>query len=101
MKRIAYFLILLVITDLVDDAWAVASVLPGTSLAADDDYDDEYLPAQQQSGRDRSLSRQPVFLGWNPRTAELSSGRRGLPVGWDLTARFAPPPLYVLMSLQI
>jgi hypothetical protein len=102
MKRLAYFLMLLLVIDLVDDAWAVAPVAFDTPLAADNDYDDDYLAVQQQSGQELFPSHhEPAFLGRNPQTAELSFCRRGLPLGWDLTVPFAPPPLYVLMSLQI
>jgi hypothetical protein len=102
MKRVTYFLILLLITDQVDDAWAVAPVSTDTPLTADDDYDDDYLAAPQQSARELSPSHHgPAFLGRNRPTAELTSCRRGVPSAPDLTAPFAPPALYVLMSLQI
>jgi hypothetical protein len=102
MKRLACFLILLLITDQVDDAWAAAPDQPVAPLAADDDYDDDYLPAQRQSGLEQPpTGHERAFLGRNPQAPELSSRRRDWPLGWDLTAPFAPPPLYVLMSLQI
>jgi hypothetical protein len=102
MKRLACFLILLLITDQVDDACALAADSPGTPLAADDDHDDDYLPAQRQSALEQPPSgQQPAFLGRNRHLATLSCRRAGLPPGWDLTAPFTPPPLYVLVSLQI
>jgi hypothetical protein len=102
MKRLACFLILLLITDQVDDACALAADAPGTPLAADDDYDDDYLPAQRQSAPEqRPAGQPPAFLGRSRHAATPSCRRTGLPPGWDRTAPFTPPPLYLLVSLQI
>jgi hypothetical protein len=99
MKWIAYFLILLVISAQVDDYWAVAAVLPSAPLADDND---EYLPAQRQLRGEQSSSRQtPVFDAVKPRTADFPVVPRSVPSEWNLTPPFAPPPLYVFMSLQI
>jgi hypothetical protein len=102
MKRLAYFLILLLITDQVDDAWAFAPAWATTPVAADDDYDDDYLPVQRQSARELSpCGHGPAFLGRDRQAAELTSCRRGVPSRSGLTGPFAPPALYVLVSLQI
>ena len=99
MKRLAYLLILLVISAQVDDAWAVDPVLPSASLAEDND---EYLPARRRPGEELSFSRQEQALDrLPPQTANFSALRRSLPTEWDLTAPFAPSPLYVFMSLQM
>ena len=98
MNRLAYLLILLLISALVDDFWAAAPVLPSAPLADDD----EYLPPQQQPQRERSASCQkPAFVGLQPQTTDFSLVRRGLPSEWNLTTPFTPPPLYVFTSLQI
>jgi hypothetical protein len=99
MKRLSYLLILLLLSAQVDDAWAVSPNLPSAPLADDND---EYLPAQRRAQGEQSSSRQkPVFAGRKPQTADCSPVRRGVPPEWSLTAPFAPPPLYVFMSLQL
>lgn len=99
MKRLPYLLIVFLVSAQVDDYWAVAPVLPSAPLTEDND---EYLPAQRHSRRERSSSLQkPVFLSLLPQTAEFSSVRRGMPAERNLTAPLAPPSLYVFMSLQI
>jgi len=100
MKRLSYFLILLLLSGQVDDTWAVVPALPSVPLADDDN--DEYTPAQRLPRGEQSSSRQePVFDGRKPLTADFSVARRGVPSEWDLTTPFAPPPLYAFMSLQI
>ena len=98
MTRFAYFLILCLFSAQVDDAWAVAPVLPSAPLSDDDD---EYLPAKRQVRDEQSSGQEPVFVGFKPQTANFPLGRRGLPLEWNLTTPFTPPPLYVFMSLQI
>jgi hypothetical protein len=102
MKWLAYFLILLLISAQVDDAWTAAPVLPSAPLADDNDDNDEYVPAQRQPWGEQSSSRQkPVFDAVKPRTADFPFGPRSVPSEWNLTTPSAPPPLYVFMSLQI
>jgi hypothetical protein len=99
MKRLAYLLVLLLISAQAEDAWAVASVLPSAPLSEEND---EYLPAQRQLQGAASASRQaPAFNGLTPRTADFSPVRSGVPSEWNLTTPFGPPSLYVFMSLQI
>jgi hypothetical protein len=99
MKRLAYLLLLLVISAQVDEAWVVAPVSPSVPLADDDD---EYLPAQRRVGGEQYASGQgPTNIGLKPQAAESSVVRRGVPSEWDLTTPFTPPPLYLFMSLQI
>jgi hypothetical protein len=100
MNRLVYLLILLLMSAQVDDWWAVTPDSPSAPLAADDN--DEYLPSQLRTQGDQSSSLQkPVFDGLKPQTADFSLVRRGVPSGWNLSSPFAPPPLYVFMSLQI
>ena len=99
MNRLAYLLILLLISALVDDFWAAAPVLPSAPLADDDD---EYLPSQRRPREDECPAHQkPAFVGLQPRTAAFPLVRRGVPSERNLTTPFTPPPLDVLTSLQI
>jgi hypothetical protein len=98
MKWLVYLLILLLISAQVDDAWAVAPDFSDASLA---DENDEYLLGQRQIREKQSSSGQePMFVGLT-HTADFSSVRTGVPSERNLTTPFTPPPLYVLMSLQI
>jgi hypothetical protein len=99
MKWLACLLILLLISAQIDDAWVVVPVLPPAPLP---DGNDEYLPAQWSSRVEQSSSRQrPVFDAVKLRTADFAFVPRSVPSEWNLTTTFAPPPLYVFMSLQI
>jgi hypothetical protein len=99
MRRLTYLLVLLLMAAQVDDAWAVAPVLPSAALADDDN---EYLPAQRRPQEQLSSSRQkPVSRALAPRTADFSFAPRGVLSRRTLTPPFAPTPLYVFMSLQI
>src|SRR5438067_13341125 len=99
MKRLAYLLVLLLLSAQADDAWAVAPVLSSAPLS---DENDEYLPAQRQlQGATPASPQTPAFNGLKPRTADFSPVRSGVPSKWNLTTPVGPPPLYVLMSLQI
>ena len=99
MNRLAYLLILLLISALVDDFWAAAPVLPSAPLAEDDD---EYLPSQRRPQEGECPPHQkPAFVGLQPRTAAFPLVRRGVPSERNLTTPFTSPPLDVLTSLQI
>jgi hypothetical protein len=99
MKRLAYLLMLLLISAKVDDYWATTPVLPPPPLADDDD---EYLASERTTQAEESSGRQePMFVGMKPHTADFSFVLKGVPSEWNLTTPFAPPPLYVLVSLQI
>ena len=100
MSRLAYFLILLLLSAQVDDAWAVAPVLPSSPV--DDDDDDEYLPSQRRRLEEESVpDKKPAFDGLKTQTADFPVVRRGVSSEWTLTTPFTLPPLYVFMSLQI
>jgi hypothetical protein len=98
MNRLVYLLILLLVSAQVDEYWAAVPVLPSAPQADDEEY-----PPSPQRPREEECSphRKRVFAGLKPRTADLPLVRRGVPSAWDLTTPFAPPPLYVFMSLQI
>src|SRR5262245_10766525 len=83
MKRLAYFMILLLMCAQVDDAWAVAPASPSAPLTDDND---EYLPSQWRSlGEQFSSPQKRLFDGRKPRTTNFSSVRRGVPTEWNLT----------------
>ena len=99
MKRLAWLLILLLVSAPFDGAWAVASDSP--SLSVDDD-NDEYLPAQRRSrGEQGTFNQKPAPGRFELQTSDHSFVRRDGPSEWNLITPFAPPPLYVFMSLQI
>jgi hypothetical protein len=99
VKWFAYLLILLMISAQVGDVWAVDPDMPSAPVADDND---EYLPAKRQRREEESASDQgPMFVGLKSPTADFPLVRRGVPFDRNLTTPFTPPPLYVLMSLQI
>ena len=99
MKRFAYFLIVLLASAIVDDAWATALALPSPSVAEEND---EYLPAQRVPEAEHSAARQQPVLGESKSLAATCSPvRRAAPSGWSLTESFGDSSLYVFMSLQI
>jgi hypothetical protein len=99
MKRLAGLLLLfLLVSAQVDETWAAAPFSPSAPPADDD----EYLPSPQRpQGPECSPSQEWVLAGLGPQAADLPVVRSGVLLGRGLTAPFAPPPLYVLMSLQI
>jgi hypothetical protein len=99
MNRLVYILILLLLSAQVDDAWAVAPDLPSASLADDND---EYLPARRQVRAEPfSAGQGPLFVGLKSQPVDCSPVRRGVSSEWHLLTPFAPPALYVFMSLQL
>jgi hypothetical protein len=100
MRRLAYFLILLLLSAQVDDAFAVAPVLPSAPVAGDDDG--EYLPSKPRRLEQESLpDKEPAFDGLKAETADFPLVRRGVPSERNLTTPFTPAPLYVFMSLRL
>jgi hypothetical protein len=99
MKRVAYLLVLLLIAAQVQDTWAVALDLPTTPLA---DENDEYLPVQRRRrGEQTAFRPKPVLNALKCPAADFCFVPRGVPSEWNPTTPFAPPPLYIFMSLQI
>jgi hypothetical protein len=97
MEWLAYLLMLLLAG--VDDAFAVAPASLSAPLADDGD---EFLPAQRPPWEDMSSSLQrPMFVSLKQRTPHFLLFRASAASEVNLAAPFAPPPLYVLMSLQI
>jgi hypothetical protein len=101
-KGAVYFLVLLLVWAQVDDAWAATPLSPLAAPLADD-ADEEYLPAESQQHREQWAQGQaPAPPGVRPETGGVSSGipQRGPSAESRAAAPFAPPPLYVFMSLQ-
>jgi hypothetical protein len=99
MKRLAYLLVLLVISAQVDDTWAVAPVVLSAPFA---DEDDEYLPSERLTlGEESSSCQKPVLGAVKLLTADFPCVPGSVPSEWNLTTPFVPLPLYVFMSMQI
>jgi hypothetical protein len=98
MSRLAYLLLLLLISAQVDNYWAAAPLVPSAPQADDD----EYLPSPQRPQEEEcSPHQKPVFAGLKPQTVNLPLVRRGVTSERNVTPPFTPPPLYVFMSLQL
>jgi hypothetical protein len=98
MNRLAYLLLLLLVSAQVDDYWVGVPTLPSAPRADDD----EYLPSPQRSQEeDCSPQQKLTFAGLKPQTVDLPLVRRGVPSEQNPATPFAPPPLYVFMSLQL
>jgi hypothetical protein len=98
MNRLAYLLILLLISAQVDNYWAAVPAVPSAAQADDD----EYLPSSQRPQEEEcSPHQKPAFAGLKPQAADLPLVRRGVPSDRNRTTPFAPAPLYVFMSLQL
>lgn len=99
-KGAAYFLVLLLAWAQADDVWATASFSPDDAPIAD--ADEEYLPAAADRHREQSPERQlPAPPGVRPGTGAPSVPEQNGPAAEARAgAPFAPPPLYVFMSLQ-
>jgi hypothetical protein len=100
MKRIAYFLISLTLWVHFDDVLlAPASALESAPLPSDDD---EYVACEGQGSQKQfGHRRQPPAVSANAQAVHGPLVRTGMPSAWHLTTPFAPPALYVFMSLQI
>jgi hypothetical protein len=99
LRHVAYLCLALIAFNFVDDYLLLA---PGslTSPLANDE--DEYLTPTLRQDCQRSSSREePVFDALKPRAGELCFSPGHCPPESSVAARFAPPPLYVFMSLQI
>jgi hypothetical protein len=98
-KRLPYLLVLLLISALVDDTWAVAPDSPFASAAEDND---EYLPAQRRPQEELiTLGQWPPFVCLEAQPADLSAVQARLPSGPNPATPFTPQPLYAFMSLRI
>jgi hypothetical protein len=99
IRPIAYLCVALLTFNLVDDYLFPA---PASLTSPFADEDNEYLSPTLGQGCQRSSPRQePVLAALKPRGHELSFAPGHCPPQFDVTARFAPPPLYIFMSLQI
>jgi hypothetical protein len=101
MKRITYFLVSMTIWAQFDDVLlAPASVVLSAPLASDDD---EYVPSEGREEQSWLISlpqRQSVGVA-SEAVAPFRGGMSRRPCEWEFATPFAPPPIYVFMSLQI
>ena len=97
-KRLAYLLLLLLISAQVDDVWAVSPASPSAPLADDD----EYLPAQRRPQEELiALGQGLPFVGLKAQPADLSVVQKRPRSGSSPATPFTPQPLYAFMSLRI
>jgi hypothetical protein len=98
-KRLAYFLLLLLISAQLDDAWAAAPASPPAPIAEEND---EYLPAQRRPQDEQiALAHWPPFAGLKAQPADLSVAQKCPPSGPNPAPPFAPKPLLAFMPLRI
>jgi hypothetical protein len=98
MKRLAYLLIFLTFWAQFDDLL----LTPASAFQSAPSDDDEYVSSGGQEQQEWfGPRRQPPSVSVKPQAADFPLVRREVPSEWKLTTPFAPPPLYVFMSLQI
>jgi hypothetical protein len=97
-KRLAYLLLLLLISAQVDDVWAVAPASPSAPLADDD----EYLPAPRRPQEEQiAVGKWLPFVGRKAQPADVPVVPKRPPSGSNPATPFTPQPLYAFMSLRI
>jgi hypothetical protein len=98
MKRVAFFLILLLVWAQVDDAWVSVPVSLSASLADDD----EYLPVEgQREGEESAHRHRPVFAVRNAHPGPFFTAVFGNESpGALFAAPFYRSSVYVFMSLR-
>ncbi len=101
MKPLACLLIALTLWSQFDDTLLATELSsPSAPLASGDD--DEFLPARRRESEEHVAVRRPAEPIRAKRPASgTRSARSSRPVAHPITTAFAPPPLYLLMSLQI
>jgi hypothetical protein len=98
MKRLSYFLTLILLLVQLDDSWANALILPTGPLPEDSQ---EYLPSPLRTqGEVSSAYQSPLFTDLNPQ-ANFLFVRRCCSCEWIVVATVSTSPLYLFMSLQI
>jgi hypothetical protein len=97
-RGVTYFLIALLISAQVEDAWAVIPALPSSALP--DDNDEYPLAARRQGPERPAPCQKPPLVDLKSRTTDHFSIRRSSLSGSHLAGPFSPSPLYVFMSLQ-
>jgi hypothetical protein len=98
-KRAAYFLLLLLISAQLDDAWAAAPASLSVPIAEEND---EYLPAPRQPQEEQiPLGQWLPLAGLKVQPADSSVVQKRLSSRSNPATPFAPQPLYAFMSLRI
>jgi hypothetical protein len=102
MRRNAYFLAFLTFWVQVDDLLFAALSRAGQSAPLpSSNEEEEFLPPNRpERPQQSSFRRQPKSARLKAQAAAPSLVGKCLPSEWNLAAPFAPPPLYVFMSLQ-
>jgi hypothetical protein len=100
MRRITHFLIFATLWSQFDDVLlAPASAILSAPLASDDDDYVSSVGQEEQSWLASMGQRQSV--GVTPQGVDLLHVRTSLRSECKLATPFAPPPMYVFMSLQV
>jgi hypothetical protein len=98
-KRRAYFLLLLLISAQLDDAWAAAPASPSAPIAEDND---EYLPAQRRPQEEEiALGQELPFACLKAQPADSPVAQQRLSSRSNPATPFTPQPLFAFMSLRI
>jgi hypothetical protein len=100
MKLLTHFLIALTIWSQFDDALLLPeSTVVSTQLTGSED--NEFLPAKRADHEERVVAhRWAEAVCPNPQAAAVSYSQCGETSAETVTTAFAPPPLYMFMSLQ-
>jgi hypothetical protein len=98
-KRLAYFLLLLLISAQIDDVWDAAPTSSSASLVDDND---EYLPAQRRPQEEQiALAQWPPLVDMKAQAADWSVVHKCPPSGPDPAPPFTLQPLFAFMPLRI
>jgi hypothetical protein len=102
MRRNAYILAFLTFWVQFDDLLLAALSTAGQSAPLPGSNEEEgFLPPKRQARpQQSSLRRQPKTARPKAQAAVPNLVGKCLPSKWNLATPFAPPPLYVFMSLQ-
>ncbi len=109
-RRCLYFLVLLTFWAQVDGALLPAAFVSQSASPLSNDSDDsnnesidsdeyEFLPSQRLSHK-TGVPKQ-VYVSRQPKNADWTLDRRGVPLDFHRITPFTPPLLYLFMSLQI
>lgn len=102
MKRITYFLILLLLFAPVEDGWAVTAVAPVAPVSPSDADDvDEFLPVQWRLRGHQPSGQEPMLGGLKSPPADFPIIRKSVSSECNPATAFLASFLYVFMSLQI
>jgi hypothetical protein len=96
-SKIIYFLIALLFSAQLDDAWVSGPVSASSAVAGDND---EYLPSERRQHSEQSAPHHtPAHVGLDRLAIDFFASGRGPATGSKLLLTFGRCSLYVFMSL--